>query len=100
MFNYGSLRWKKKRLHILQRDQFMCQDAKRFGRFVEAETVHHIFPAEFFPEYAWEDWNLISLSKKAHSEMHDRESHELTEKGKDLLKRTARKQGLTPPQSV
>ncbi len=100
MFDYGSAKWKQKREHILRRDKYICQDAKRYGRFVEAETVHHIFPAEYFPEYAWEDWNLISLSWKAHNEMHDRKTNELTKKGIELLRRTARKQRIDPPTSV
>ena len=28
----------------------------------EANTVHHIYPADEYPQYAWCDWNLISVS--------------------------------------
>ena len=72
----------------------MCQDAKRYGKMVPAEMVHHIFPREIFPEYQWQEWNLISLSNKAHNEMHYRTTKGLTDKGKELLIRTARKQGM------
>lgn len=66
----------------------MCQASKRYGRTEPATTVHHIFPYEHYPELAYEDWNLISLSHKMHNAMHDRESHELTALGKALQERT------------
>lgn len=78
----------------MRRDEFMCQDAKRYGRMIPADLVHHIFPRDIFPEYQWEPWNLIALSNKAHEEMHFRMSRELTDKGKELLTRTARKRGM------
>lgn len=86
--------WTHKREVILRRDGYIDQVAKRYGKIIEADTVHHIFPREFYPEYEWENWNLISVSKKTHNELHDRESHELTEKGKELMRRTARKRGI------
>lgn len=69
----------------------MCQITKRYGRLVEAQTVHHIFPREFFPEWQLSAWNLISLSSEAHHAMHDRENDRLTAEGLELLRRTARK---------
>ena len=91
---YNTERWKHLRRCILQRDNYMCQDSKRYGKMVPAEMVHHIFPREIFPEYQWEEWNLISLSNKAHDAMHYRTDRELTDKGIDLMVRTARKQGI------
>lgn len=91
---YNSDRWQHLRQCILRRDGFMCQDAKRYGKMVPAEMVHHIFPREIFPEYEWQEWNLISLSNKAHDEMHYRTTRELTKKGMELLIRTARKQNI------
>lgn len=85
--DYKSKRWKKLRERILRRDDYMCQVSKRYGRRVEANTVHHIYPADQYPEYQWEDWNLISLSQSVHNEMHVRDSAELTEKGKALQRR-------------
>lgn len=32
--------------------------------------VHHILPLEQYPQYALCDWNLISLSKDSHKELH------------------------------
>lgn len=53
--------------------------------------MHHIFPREFFPEYQWESWNLISLTKEMHNSLHDRTTDRLTLDGIALLRRTARK---------
>ena len=87
-------RWERLREFILARDQYLDQEAKRYGKRMEANHVHHIFPREFFPEWQYEPWNLISLSQKTHNEMHDRETHKLTEKGWQLLVRTARRNGI------
>ncbi len=88
MFNYKSKRWELKRERILKRDRYMCQDSKRYGRRIDADTVHHIWPAEDYPEYAWRDWNLISLSSKVHNKMHDRVTNKLTALGEELRRRT------------
>jgi 5-methylcytosine-specific restriction endonuclease McrA len=92
---YDSKRWRKLRSQILQRDGYVCQLSKRRSLFPKpAEIVHHIFPRENFPEFEWEPWNLISLSRSMHNELHDRTTKELTDDGMDLLKRTARKRGM------
>lgn len=64
-----------------------------------AHTVHHIFPWEFYPEYTYENWNLISLCKDCHNKMHDRESHKLTEEGERLRRKTWRKHTTADTQS-
>lgn len=92
--NYKSRRWKKKRESILRRDGYLCQISLRYGKHVEADTVHHIFPVDKFPEYEWEDWNLISLAGSVHNKMHVRGTQELTEAGRQLMERTARKRGI------
>lgn len=56
--------------------------------------MHHIFPREFFPEYQWESWNLISLTKEMHNSLHDRTTDRLTFDGIALLRRTARKMNI------
>lgn len=78
---YLTLKWKRKRKKILRRDEYLCQESRRFGRTESAEVVHHIYPIELYPELAFEDWNLISLSNCSHNSMHKRGSHELTAKG-------------------
>lgn len=59
--------------------------------------VHHIFPVKDFPEYSYEPWNLISVSKSTHNLLHDRDTDELTDEGKELLVRTARKNKIEIP---
>ena len=93
--DYKSRRWRKLRERILKRDGYMCQESKRYGKMIEANTVHHIFPVSRFPEYQWSEWNLISLSTAAHNRMHIRDTDELTEEGMRLMKRVARRQGIT-----
>ena len=87
-FDIHSNAWRKKREKILERDGYLCQHFKRFGKRIEATRVHHIYPVKDFPEYAWCDWNLISLSAKAHELMHIRETGELSEIGKALMRKT------------
>lgn len=94
---YQSKRWKRKRAAILRRDGYICRLSKRYGKTVEATVVHHIFPLEDYPEYALCEWNLISLSAKQHDMLHDRRTGVLTAKGMELLRRTARAQGIPPP---
>lgn len=84
-------KWETLRAFILARDTYLDQELKRYGKRVEASTVHHIFPREYFPQYIYEPWNLISLSRDTHNKLHDRTGHKLTEKGWELLVRTARK---------
>lgn len=88
--NYKVKKWENKRERILRRDGYMCQECKRYGKRVSAEHVHHIFPVETYPEYQWEDWNLISLCKKCHNKMHDRDTHELSQEGEKLKRRVER----------
>ena len=87
-FDYNSPRWRRLRERVLRRDGHRCQWAKRYGRREEATTAHHIWPAEDFPEYAWCEWNLISLSQASHNAMHDRFTGRLTEIGEQLRRRT------------
>lgn len=80
-FDYYSSRWKNKRQKILRRDKYKCRIAKMFGKTEEANTVHHIYPANQYPEYAWCDWNLISVSLSNHNKLENRVTGELTELG-------------------
>ena len=85
--DYKGKRWQKKREAILRRDKYECQYFKRYGKHREADHVHHIYPVDQFPEYAFEDWNLISLSREAHNMMHERTTGALTVEGKKLQER-------------
>lgn len=88
---FNSPRWQALRVSVLRRDGYIDQVAKRYGKRLTADTVHHIFPREVFPEYSFQPWNLISLSGSTHNKMHIRDSHYLTTDGMQLLERTARK---------
>ena len=94
---YKTRRWLRLRERVLRRDGYLCQVSKRYGKRTEATTVHHVFPREEFPEYQWEPWNLVSLAGDVHDEMHDRVTGSLTEKGAELLKRVARREGVAVP---
>ena len=101
MFNYKSKQWLHKRQIILKRDDYMCQWAKMQGRRETEDptkgillVVHHIFPAEAYPQYAMSNWNLITLSSVAHDMMHDRNTNQLTEKGRWLMRMKAREMGI------
>lgn len=92
--NYKSKRWLRLRAKVLRRDSYMCQISLRYGRHIEANTVHHIFPAEDYPEYQYCEWNLISLSTEVHNMMHDRATRELTPAGRELMQELAEKRGM------
>lgn len=66
---YKSKRWRRLRRCILRRDGYRCREWARYGKAVEATTVHHVWPAEEYPEYAWAPWNLVSLSGDRHDAM-------------------------------
>lgn len=88
-FDYGrsNKRWRRLRAQVL-REQPLCQESLRFGVPVSATIVHHIWPAEDYPEYAYCRWNLISLSTAQHNEMHDRVTGTLTAKGERWRRNT------------
>lgn len=87
-FDYGSNKWKKKREHILRLDGYRCRIDSRYGKSTEAKIVHHIYPAEEYPQYAWCDWNLISVSAANHNRLENRITGELTEFGYELQRMT------------
>ena len=85
---YHTGRWTRLRASVLRAAGYRCQYARRYGRNVPATTVHHIWPAEDYPEYQWARWNLIALSAEAHNAMHDRYSGKLSPIGEALRRRT------------
>ena len=88
MFDYKSPRWTRLRAAVLREAGYQCQWSRRFGKRVQAQHVHHIWPAEDYPEYAWCKWNLIALSHEAHNAMHDRTTGKLTAAGESLRRKT------------
>lgn len=55
---------------ILKRDGYKCQWCRRYGKNVEATTVHHIKHADEYLELAFTDNNLISLCGACHNKAH------------------------------
>ena len=74
--------WRVKRVNILKRDDYECQECKRYGKSIDATTVHHIYPYQEYPLLALESDNLISLCNRCHELMHDRGTQEITALGK------------------
>ena len=84
---YGRKVWQDKRIQILRRDHYQCQDcvariakANKEGRMLEgwqryinrATCVHHIKELEDHPELALDDSNLVALCDRCHNERHER----------------------------
>lgn len=84
---YKSKKWQRIRNKVLKRDKYLCQESLRYGKHIPGNTVHHIFPVEFYPELKYEYWNLITLDNKVHNKMHERIGHNLTLEGLRLQKR-------------
>ena len=89
-FDYSrkNKRWRALRQQALRRDGYQCREAARYGKAVRAEVVHHIWPADEYPEYAYSLWNLLSLSTGSHDRMHDRLTKRLTPLGCSWKNRT------------
>lgn len=88
MFNYKGKRWRDLAARAMRRDGYKCQLSARYGRSVEADMVHHIYPVDQYPEYGYCLWNLISLSNAEHNKLHDRNTNKLTAEGVALMRRT------------
>lgn len=94
---YQSPKWIRLREKALRRDGYMCQVSKRYGKWKQAEVVHHIFPRDEFPEYEYELWNLVSLTVAEHHKMHDRKAGTLSAEGVKMLRKVARQQDIPVP---
>jgi 5-methylcytosine-specific restriction enzyme A len=67
---YYSKAWRKKRLYVLQRDGYLCQECKKYGRNTEAKIVHHIEEIEDKPELKLKSNNLVSICAACHNRVH------------------------------
>jgi 5-methylcytosine-specific restriction protein A len=94
---YKTKQWKRKRESILRRDEYLCQECKRYGKTIQATMVHHIVPLEKRPEFKLMSWNLISLCNKCHEAMHNRNTDELSEKGIQWVERISHYLENNPP---
>ena len=86
--DYTSKRWQIKRKKILKKDGYIDRYAFMYGKIIEATLVHHIYPAKEYPEYSYEDWNLISISFETHNKLENRKTGKLTKLGEELKKNT------------
>lgn len=88
-FDYSrkNKRWRRLRERVL-REQKWCQESERYGVRRPAEVVHHVWPAEDYPEFAYCRWNLVALTAEAHDRMHDRLTRKLTPLGERWRRRT------------
>jgi len=78
---YKSKKWRSIRERVLRRDEYLCQECKRYGKSVQANTVHHIYPLESHPKLSLNSINLVSLCVDCHEKMHNRLTNEITQKG-------------------
>ena len=83
---YNSSDWKRKRVEILKRDNWECQDCvsrvksnenlRGYERVINrANEVHHVKELREYPNLALEDDNLISLCTVCHNKRHGRETY-------------------------
>ncbi|MDO4922738.1 MAG: HNH endonuclease signature motif containing protein [Peptococcaceae bacterium] len=70
--NYKEGRWQRLREQALARDHYECQWCAVKGKAVKATTVHHIMPADKYPDKAYELNNLVSLCRSCHEAHHGR----------------------------
>lgn len=90
MFDYSrkNKRWRRLREQVLREADYRDEWAARFGKRVQATRVHHIWPAEDWPEYAYERWNLIAVSLASHEALHVPGSGRLSAAGETLRRKT------------
>ncbi|MGI5840169.1 MAG: HNH endonuclease [bacterium] len=86
---YKTTRWLRLRRAVLRRDEYLCRECRRYGKTTPATTVHHIYPAEQYPQWWMMNWNLLSLCGSCHDKMHDRNSGALTALGREWMVRTS-----------
>jgi len=67
---YKTKAWRIKRKYILKRDKYFCQDCLKYGKRVDANTVHHIKSIEAYPELRLVNSNLKSLCSGCHNKYH------------------------------
>lgn len=94
---YDSKAWQTKRIEILKRDRFECQDCRariqkavaegkwlpeKEKKIARAEQVHHIQELKEHPELALDNDNLISLCVRCHNIRHGRVPHKFKRKKK------------------
>ncbi|HHV63834.1 MAG TPA: HNH endonuclease [Peptococcaceae bacterium] len=90
---YKTRKWQRMRERILRRDEYLCRECRRYGRTTPAQTAHHIYPAEQYPELALVSANLISLCGPCHDSMHDRTTTKTGERWREKVSPLLRNMG-------
>jgi len=67
---YTAKKWRSKRLYILSRDGYTCQECRKYGRNTEATIVHHIKEIDDHPELKYKNNNLVSVCASCHNKVH------------------------------
>ena len=67
---YYSRPWRKLRIAVLQRDNYLCVRCLAKYRIAPAKIVHHIKPRQEYPELELEIDNLESLCNGCHEAEH------------------------------
>ncbi len=88
---YRSKRWQRKRELILKRDEYICQQCKRYGKLTPATTIHHIIPITEREDLRLDSRNLISLCAMHHEQMHVKQHDSLSDTGAEMRDRLIRK---------
>ncbi len=64
-------RWQKKRLEIMQRDEFKCRDCRSATNTL---AVHHSYYVTGRLPWEYPDFSLETLCEDCHTDRHDREN--------------------------
>lgn len=91
---YNTAAWQNLRASVLRSAEYKDQLELRAGRNINADTVHHIFPRDKYPQYELCRWNLIAISNETHEALHNRLSGGLSPLGFELLLETAEKNNI------
>ena len=90
---YLSPKWQRLRKMVIVAAKYTDQIRIRQNVMIEANTVHHIFPREQYPEYQWARWNLIAISDETHKHLHKPDGT-LSTAGRKLQEETAEQYGI------
>lgn len=92
---YNSKEWKSKRLQVLERDHYECQECRKRLRVAAVEgkmlygtaakirratEVHHKKELKDYPQLRLDDENLISLCVMCHNDKHGRRIRQFKKK--------------------
>lgn len=78
---YKTKKWQRTREIVLRKNDYLCRESKQYGKHVQAEVIHHIFPLEEYPELAFVHWNLLPTTNAIHNTFHDRENNQIIGRG-------------------